>query len=144
MACKLRIFLREVSRFALSRDFMFAGIYRLYKQKKAVEATLLWYKTHGGDIPNFEKGEIDLFGSEAKQFFEVTQGTKVGRIERNFNCNNLECNKNQKNGLFYIKKTQILVKLYKKGYKLNLLRKSIIVILVGVLPAKVLLIYFHC
>ena len=104
---------------------MFAKICRLYKQKKAVKATLLWYKTHGGDTPNFEKDEIDLFGSEAKQFFEVIQGTQVGRIERNFNCNNLECNKNQKNGLVYIKKTQILVKLYKKGYKLNLLRKSI-------------------
>ena len=50
---------------------MFAEIWNLYKQKKAVEARLLWYKTHGGDILNFEKDEFDLFGSEAKQFFEV-------------------------------------------------------------------------
>ena len=34
-----------------------------------------------------------------KQFFEVIQGTKVGKIEKNFNCNNPECNKNQKNRL---------------------------------------------
>ena len=34
-----------------------------------------------------------------KQFFEVIQGTKVGKIEKKFNCNNPECNKNQKNRL---------------------------------------------
>ena len=75
---------------------MFAEIWNLYKQKKAVEARLLWYKTHGGDIPNFEKDEVDLFESEAKQFFEVIQGTKVGKIEKHFNCNNSECNKKTK------------------------------------------------
>ena len=70
-----------------------------------VQARLLWYKTHGGDRPNFEKDEVDLFGSEAKIFSEVIQGTKVGKIERNFNCNNPECKKNQKNRLVYITKT---------------------------------------
>ena len=69
-----------------------------------------------------KKGEeVDLFGSEAKQFFEVIQGTKVGKIERHFNCNNPECNKNLKNRLVYIKKPKILVKLYKKGYGLSFL-----------------------
>ena len=87
---------------------MFAEICNLYKQRKAVEASLLWYKTHDGDILNFKKDEVDLFGSDAKQFFEVIQGTKVGKIERHFNCNNPECNKNLKNRLVYIKKTQIL------------------------------------
>ena len=67
---------------------MFAEIYKLYKQKKTVEARLLWYKTHGCDTPSFDKNEVDLFGSKAKQFFEVIQGTKVGQIEREFNCNN--------------------------------------------------------
>ena len=47
---------------------MFAEIYNLYKQKEAVEANLLWYKTHGADTPNFEKDGVDLFESEAKQF----------------------------------------------------------------------------
>ena len=84
MAGKLHIFFRKVSRSALSRDFYVSKIYNLYKQKKAVEARLLWYKTHGGDIPNFEKDEADLFGSEAK-LFEVIQGTKVGKKERHFN-----------------------------------------------------------
>ena len=32
----------------------------------------------------------------------------MGKIERHFNCNNAECNKNQKNPLVYIKKTQNL------------------------------------
>ena len=45
---------------------MFAEICNLHKQKKAVEARLLWYKAHGGDTPNFEKDEVGLFGSEAK------------------------------------------------------------------------------
>ena len=76
---------------------MFAEIYKPYKEKKAVEARLLWYKTHGGDTPNFEKDEVDLFRSEAKQIFEVIQRTKVVKIERNFNCNNHGGNKNQKN-----------------------------------------------
>ena len=84
---------------------MFAEIYNLYKQKKAVEGRLLRYKTYGGDIPNFEKDKVDLFGSEVKQFFEVIQGTKVGKIEKHFNCNNPEYNKNLKNRLVYIKKT---------------------------------------
>ena len=77
MASKQCIFFREVSISALSRVFMFAEMYNLYKQKKA--------------------DEVDLFGSEAKQFFEVSQGTKVGKIERYFNCNNPEWNKSLKN-----------------------------------------------
>ena len=88
--------------------FMFAEIYNLCKLKKAVEARLLWYKTYGGDILNFEKDEIYLFESEAKHFFEAIKGTKVGKIERHFNCNNPECNKNLKNRLVYVKKTQNL------------------------------------
>ena len=76
---------------------MFAEIYKPYKEKKAVEARLLWYKAHGGDTPNFEKDEVDLFRSEAKRIFEVIQRTKVVKIERNFNCNNPGGNKNQKN-----------------------------------------------
>ena len=76
---------------------MFAEIYNLCKPKKAVEARLIWYKTHGSDIPNFENDEVDLFGSEAKQFFKVIQGTKKGKVERHFNCNNSECNKTLKN-----------------------------------------------
>ena len=59
-------------------------------------------------MPNFEKHEVDLFGSGAKQFFEVIQEKKVDKIERHFNCNNPECNKNVKNRLVYIKKTQNL------------------------------------
>ena len=77
-------FFGEVSRSAFSRDFYVCRNTKPYKQKKAVEARLLWYKTHGGDIPNFEKDEADLFGSEAK-LFEVIQGTKVGKKERHFN-----------------------------------------------------------
>ena len=87
---------------------MVAEICSLYQQKKAVEARLDWYKTHGGDILNFEKDEFDLFEGEAKKFFEVIQGTKVGKIERHFNYNNPECHKNLKNRLVYIKKTQNL------------------------------------
>ena len=79
--------------------FLFEEIYNLYKQKKAVEARLLWYKAHGGNIPNFEKDEVDLFGSEVKQFFEVVQGTKMGKIEKHFNCNNPECNKKPKKSI---------------------------------------------
>ena len=94
---------------------MVAEICNLYQQKKAVEARLLWYKTHGGDIPNFEKGEVDLFGSETKQFFKVIQGTKVGKIERHFNCNNPECNQNLKNRLVYIKKIQNLSETLQEG-----------------------------
>ena len=56
---------------------MFAEMHNLYKQKKA--------------------DDVDLFGSEAKQFFQVIQGTKVGKIETYFNCNNPEWNKSLKN-----------------------------------------------
>ena len=56
---------------------MFVEMYNLYKQKKA--------------------DDVDLFGSEAKQFFQVIQGTKVGKIETYFNCNNPEWNKSLKN-----------------------------------------------
>ena len=73
IAGKLHIFFRKVSRSPLSRDVYVSKIYNLYKQKKAVEARLLWYKTHGGDIPNFEKDKVDLFASETKQFFEFIQ-----------------------------------------------------------------------
>ena len=115
-------FLEKFRDLLFQEIFTFEEIYNLHKQKKAVEPRLLWYKTYGGDIPDFEKGEeVDLFGSEAKQFFEVIQGTKVGKIERHFNCNNPECNKNLKNRLVYIKKPKILVKLYKKGYGLSFL-----------------------
>ena len=117
----------------LFQEIMFAKIYNLYKQKKAVEARLLWYKTHGGDISNFEKDEVDLFGTEAKQFFEVIQGTKVGKIERHFNCNNPEFNKNLKNRLVYIKKTQNLSDTLQEGIRTQLSSKNIIVMLVGVL-----------
>ena len=103
---------------------MFEEIYNLYKRKKAVEARLLWYKIHGGDIPNFKKDEVDLFGSEAKRFFEVIQGTKVGKIERHFNCNNPECNKNLKNRLVYIKKTQILNETLQEGIRTQLSSKE--------------------
>ena len=65
---------------------MFVEMYNLYKQKKA--------------------DDVDLFGSEAKQFFQVIQGTKVGKIETYFNCNNPEWNKSLKNWLDYIKTTQ--------------------------------------
>ena len=75
----------------------------IYKRKRS-KLGYFGIKTHGGDIPNFEKGEVDLFGSETKQFFKVIQGTKVGKIERHFKCNNPECNKNLKNRLVYIKK----------------------------------------
>ena len=40
---------------------MCVEIYKLYKEKKAAEVRLLWYKIHGGDILNFEKDEVDLF-----------------------------------------------------------------------------------
>ena len=96
----------------------------MYIQKKAVEARLLWYKTYGGDIPNFEKGEVDLFGSETKQFFKVIQGTKVGKIERHFNCNNPECNKNLKNRLVYIKKTENLSETLQEGIRTQLSSKE--------------------
>ena len=96
----------------------------MYKQKKAVEARLLWYKIRGGDIPNFKKDEVDLFGSEAKQFFEVIQGTKVGKIETHFNCSNPECNKNLKNRLVYIKKTQILSETLQEGIRTQLSSKE--------------------
>ena len=64
-------FLEKFRDLLFQEIFMVAKICNLYQQKKAVEARLLWYKTHGGDILNFEKDEFDLFGSEAKQFFEV-------------------------------------------------------------------------
>ena len=81
---KLRIFLEKFRDLIFQEIFMFGEIYNLYKQKKTVEARLFWHKTHGGDIPNFGKDKVDLFGSEAKQFFEVIQETKVGKIERAF------------------------------------------------------------
>ena len=93
-------------------------------KKKAVEARLLWYKTYGSEIPNFKKDEVDLFGSEAKRFFEVIQGTKVGKIERHFNCNNPECNKNLKNRLVYIKKTQNFSEALKEGIRTQLASKE--------------------
>ena len=126
-------FLEKFQDLLFQEIVMFAKIYNLYKQKKAVEARLLWYKTHGGDISNFEKDEVDLFGTEAKQFFEVIQGTKVGKIERHFNCNNPEFNKNLKNRLVYIKKTQNLSDTLQEGIRIQLSSKSIIVMLVGVL-----------
>ena len=117
MAGKLRIFLERFRGLLFQEIFMFAEICDLYKQKKAVKARFLWYKTHGGDIPNFEKDHVDLFGSEAQQFFEVIQGTKVGKIEKQFNCNNPECNKNLKNWLVYIKKTQNLSETLQEGIR---------------------------
>ena len=63
-----------------------------------------------------------------KQFFKVIQGTKKGKVERHFNCNNSECNKTLKNWLVYIKKTQnlnetlqegIWTQLSSKGYNCN-------------------------
>ena len=84
MAGKLRIFFWRSFEICFFKRFLCLQKYKPYKQKKAVEARLLWYKTHGGDIPNFEKDEADLFGSEAK-LFEVIQGTKVGKKERHFN-----------------------------------------------------------
>ena len=117
MAGKLRIFLERFRGLLFQEIFMFAEICDLYKQKKAVKARILWYKTHGGDIPNFEKDQVDLFGSEAQQFFEVIQGTKVGKIEKQFNCNNPECNKNLKNRLVYVKKTQNLSETLQEGIR---------------------------
>ena len=113
-------FLEKFRDLLFQEIFMFAEIYNLYKQKKAVEARLLWFKTHDGDIPNFEKDEVDLFGSEAKQFFEIIQGTKVGKIERHFNCNNPKCNQNLKNRLVYIKKIQNLSETLQEGIRTQL------------------------
>ena len=113
-------FLEKFQDLLFQEIFMFAEIYSLYKQKKAVETRLLWFKTHDGDIPNFEKDEVDLFGSEAKQFFEIIQGTKVGKKERHFNCNNPECNQNLKNRLVYIKKIQNLSETLQEGIRTQL------------------------
>ena len=124
MAGKLHMFFREVLRSAISRDLYNLEIYNLYKQKKAVEARSLQYKTHDGDIPNFEKDEVDLFGSEAKQFFEIIQGTKVDKIERHFNCNNPQCNNNLKNRLLYIKKTENLSETLQEGIRTQIASKE--------------------
>ena len=59
-----------------------------------------------------------------KQFFEVIQGKKVGKIEKNFNCNNQECNKNQKNRLVYINKTQNLSETLQEGIQAQLASKE--------------------
>ena len=64
----MRNFLEKYRDLLFQDIFMFAKIYNLYKQKKEVEARLFWYKTHGADIPNFERDKVDLFGSEVKQF----------------------------------------------------------------------------
>ena len=63
---------------------MFAETYNLYKQKKAVEARLLSYKTHDGDIPNFEKDEVDLFGSEVKTVFRDHSRNESGQNRKTF------------------------------------------------------------
>ena len=121
---KLRIFLEKFRDLIFQEIFMFGEIYNLYKQKKTVEARLFWHKTHGGDIPNFGKDKVDLFGSEAKQFFEVIQETKVGKIESHFIGNNPECNKNLKNRLVYIKKTQNFSETLKEGIRTQLASKE--------------------
>ena len=54
-------FLEKFRDLLFQEIFMCVEIYKLYKEKKAVEVRLLWYKIHGGDILNFEKDEVDLF-----------------------------------------------------------------------------------
>ena len=63
---------------------MFAEICSLYKQRKAVEASLLWYKTHDGDILNFKKDEVDLFGSECETVFRGHSRNKSGQNRKTF------------------------------------------------------------
>ena len=62
-------FLEKFRDLLFQEIFICAEIYELYKQKKATEATLLWYKIYGGDKPNFENDEVDICGSKVKQFF---------------------------------------------------------------------------
>ena len=48
----------------------------------------------------------------------------MGKIERHFNCNNPECNKNLKNRLVYIKKTQNLSETLQEGIRTQLASKE--------------------
>ena len=77
-------FLEKFRDLLFQEIFMFAEICNLYKQKKAVEARLLWCKTHGSDIPNLVKDKVDLFGSEAKQFFRSHSRNKSGQNRKTF------------------------------------------------------------